>query len=265
MSARGLRLAAAVTVLAGVSVGASGAGSTTPAVVVPAAIESSGAHAPGTGREAKPRPADAAGSFSAAAWSATDLGTLNPSILELALGAARCAAAVGAVEAPATLTIIDYSRASTEPRLWVLDLQRGRLLYEELVSHGQGSGGNFATAFSNTPDSHQTSLGLFVTDDTYVGRNGYSLRLNGLEPGVNDRARERAIVMHGAPYVNAGITRSLGRLGRSHGCPAVREPVARELIDRVKGGGLLFAYYPDPSWLDSSRFLNRCPSVAAGE
>ena len=90
------------------------------------------------------------------------------------------------------------------------------------------------------------------------GRNGYSLKLDGLEPGFNDRARERAIVMHGAPYVNDEIAKGLGRLGRSHGCPAVREPIARELIDRVKGGSLVFAYYPDTDWLETSKFLSSC-------
>jgi hypothetical protein len=133
------------------------------------------------------------------------------------------------------------------------------VLYHELVAHGQGSGGNRATQFSNAPDSHQTSLGLFLTDTTYVGRNGYSLRLDGLDRGFNDRARERAIVMHGAAYVNDDITHPLGRLGRSHGCPAVREAIAHELIDRVKGGGLLFAYYPDPAWLNHSKYLTSCP------
>jgi len=97
-----------------------------------------------------------------------------------------------------------------------------------------------------------------VTEETYVGQNGYSLRLNGLDRGFNDRARERSIVMHGARYVNAQVAQSLGRLGRSWGCPAVREGIARELIDHVKDGGLLFAYYPDRRWLASSRFLGDC-------
>jgi hypothetical protein len=192
------------------------------------------------------------------AWSDAELGRLDARVLSLALGATRCAASRGV--GGDTLTIIDYSKASTEPRLWVLDLDDRLLLYEELVAHGQGSGDNFATKFSNTPDSHQTSLGLFRTHTTYVGRNGYSLRLDGLEPGFNDRAEERAIVMHGAPYVNANISKSLGRLGRSHGCPAVRAPIARQLIDRVKGGSLVFAYYPDAHWLKSSTFLNGCGS-----
>jgi hypothetical protein len=201
---------------------------------------------------------DARLAFKADAWPDAAVARIDPEVLRLALLASQCATASGAVRNPATLTIIDYSKASVEPRLWVLDLRSRALVYEELVSHGQGSGGDRATRFSNQPDSHQTSLGLYVTEQPYVGRNGYSLRLDGLDKGFNDRARERAIVMHGAPYVNVGITKSLGRLGRSHGCPAVRDEVARELIDRVKGGSLLFAYYPDPEWLRSSKFLGDC-------
>lgn len=212
-----------------------------------------------------PRPDAAGGALNAslglAAWDPTETVAIDRRVLSLALGAARCAVATRTAVNPATLTIIDYSKPSTEPRLWVLDLVQRAVVYEELVSHGQGSGGNLATAFSNTPESHQSSLGLFLTDTTYVGQNGYSLRLDGLERGFNDRARERAIVMHGAPYVNASIGKSLGRLGRSHGCPAVRESVARELIDRVKGGSLLFAYYPDREWLSRSSFINRCPAA----
>jgi hypothetical protein len=204
------------------------------------------------------RGSDTASAFALDNWSGSEVGRISPKVLKLALAASQCAIRTGAVSDPTTLTVIDYSKASTEPRLWVLDLETRKLLYEELVSHGQGSGENFATQFSNLPDSHQTSIGLFVTDTTYVGRNGYSLRLDGLDRGFNDRARERAIVMHGAPYVNSQITRSLGRLGRSHGCPAVREVVARELIDRVKGGSLVFSYYPDQKWLQSSKYLGSC-------
>ena len=202
--------------------------------------------------------ADELSSFDVAAWAPSEIGHIDAAVLKLALKASRCATVSGDVEDPATLTIIDYSRPSVEPRLWVLDLATRELLYEELVAHGQGSGGNLPTKFSNAADSHQTSLGLFVTDTTYVGRNGYSLRLDGLDRGFNNRARERAIVMHGAPYVNTSITRSLGRLGRSHGCPAVRDAVARELIDRVKSGSLVFSYYPDAEWLKTSKYLGGC-------
>jgi hypothetical protein len=202
--------------------------------------------------------ASAAMSFALADFDRTELGTLETDVLEMALGAASCAVKTGTVKAPRTLTVIDYSRPSTQPRLWVLDLNSKELIYEELVAHGQGTGLNMATKFSNENESHQTSLGLFVTQDTYVGKNGYSLRLEGLDRGFNDRARERAIVMHGAPYVSDEFVRANGRLGRSWGCPAVSDAVAKKLIDRVKGGGLVFSYYPDAEWLKSSKYLGGC-------
>ena len=184
--------------------------------------------------------------------------SLSTSVLKLALNAGACAQSRGEVGNDRLLTVIDYSRASTDPRLWVLDLVHEQVLFEEFVAHGRGSGDNYATRFSNADGSHQTSLGLFRTADTYVGSNGYSLRLDGLEPGVNDRARERAIVMHGAPYVSDMQLRDVGRLGRSHGCPALRPAIARTLIDTIKQGSLVFAYYPDEQWLRASRFLNGC-------
>ena len=201
--------------------------------------------------------------LSAHAWSAGERGTINQDVFELALGAVTCAVRSGSIEDPSTLTVIDYSRPSTAKRLWVFDLREQSLLYEELVAHGQGSGENLATSFSNEPDSHQSSLGLFLTEDTYVGKNGYSLRLRGLDEGFNDRAYERAIVMHGAPYVSDEVARTNGRLGRSWGCPALREGVARAIIDRVKGAGLVFAYYPDSGWLESSKYLGDCSALAA--
>ena len=187
-----------------------------------------------------------------------DSRSLDRNVLRLALNAAACAREVGAVSADRLLTVIDYSRASTQPRLWVLDLEREQVLFEELVAHGRGSGENYATSFSNAEGSHQTSLGLFRTADTYVGSNGYSLRLDGLEAGINDRARDRAIVMHGAPYVSEDHLRAVGRLGRSYGCPALRTAIARTVIDTIKDGSLVFAYYPDQQWLRGSRFLNGC-------
>ena len=189
-------------------------------------------------------------------WSAADLGGINPKVFALALEAASSAITRGQVAAPSTLTVIDYSKPSTEPRMWVYDLRSRALLFQELVSHGRGSGKTMSTTFSNKAESNMTSLGLFRTAETYVGHNGYSLRLDGLERGVNDHARDRAIVIHGAPYVDAATAKANGYLGRSLGCPAVRPAVARQLIDAVKGGGLLFAYYPDPTWLSSSDFLN---------
>ena len=181
---------------------------------------------------------------------------LSSDVLNLALAATSCAAASGAIDAPPTLTLIDYSRPSAEPRLWVFDLATGDLLFKELVAHGKNTGENLAVKFSNEMESRQTSLGLFVTDDTYMGSNGYSLRLDGLDVGFNDRARDRAIVMHGAPYVNEALAATQGRIGRSWGCPALRTAIAAKVIDRIRGGGVVFSYYPDQEWLKSSRFLN---------
>ena len=176
--------------------------------------------------------------------------------LSLALGAVRCAVRSGDIDLPKTLTLIDYSKPSVEPRLFVYDLATGTLLFKELVAHGKNTGDNFATRFSDDMNSRQSSIGLFVAADTYIGSNGYSLRLDGLEPGFNTHARERAIVMHGAPYVNTRFAAAQGRIGRSWGCPALREAVAHQVIDTVKGGGVIFSYYPDQTWLKASRFLN---------
>ena len=187
--------------------------------------------------------------------SATAAGVSNDA-LTLALSAIRCAVTSGDIEMPKTLTLIDYSKPSVEPRLWVYDLATGKMLFKELVAHGKNTGDNMATSFSDTLNSRQSSIGLFVTDDTYVGSNGYSLRLDGLEPGFNTHARERAIVMHGAPYVSTQFASAQGRIGRSWGCPALREAVARQVIDTIRGGGVIFSYYPDQAWLKSSRFLN---------
>lgn len=203
-------------------------------------------------------PARVANNVTATRVEFASIGGIAPAVLDLALRATACAAQSQAAT-PSTLTVIDYSLPSTEKRLWVFDLAERRLLYEELVAHGSGSGMGVATAFSNTPDSHQSSLGLFVTDSAYVGRNGYSLRMDGLDEGFNDRARERAIVIHGAPYVDETLSRKQGRIGRSWGCPAVRPQIARDLIDRVAGGGFVFAYYPDEEFLQRSKYL-QCPT-----
>ena len=200
--------------------------------------------------------AGTAAAFSPSTWANAEHGDIDPKVFALALEAAGSAVEHGQAKDPGTLTVIDYSKPSTEKRMWVYDLHTHALLFDELVSHGRGSGKTSATSFSNDPSSNKTSLGLFRTAETYVGHNGYSLRLDGLEPGINSNARDRAIVVHGAPYVNAATAKANGYLGRSLGCPAVRPGVAHSLIDAIKGGGLVFAYYPDPAWLKSSALLN---------
>jgi hypothetical protein len=188
---------------------------------------------------------------------------ISSDVLQLAVNAVSCAVNSGAIDTPRTLTVIDYSLPSTEPRLWVFDVPSGKVLFKELVAHGRNTGDNMATSFSDAMNSRQSSLGLFVTRDPYVGSNGYSLRLDGLEPGFNAHALERAIVMHGAPYVDASLAKQQGRIGRSWGCPALREAIARDIIDTVRGGGVIFSYYPDDKWLSSSRFLN-CGKLRSG-
>jgi hypothetical protein len=182
---------------------------------------------------------------------------LDRKVLALALRARECARVAGVTGSGAErLAVIDYTLPSTEKRLWIFDLGRGTLLHAEHVAHGRGSGDNMATRFSNVEGSFQSSLGLFATAETYTGENGYSLRMDGLEPGINDAARERLLVMHGADYVDLAQARRQGRLGRSWGCPAVRAEVARVVIDDLRDGQLLFAYARDASWLNGSRFLH---------
>ena len=181
---------------------------------------------------------------------ASGVSGLSPRVFSMALDAMASARARGIDGRDDLLTIIDYSLPSTQPRLWVLDLENGKVLYHELVAHGSGSGDNYATRFSNNNDSHQTSLGLFVTGGTYEGGNGYSLKLRGLDKGFNDRAEERHIVMHGAWYVSREHARAQGRLGRSWGCPALSEQSARPVIDTIKGGTFVFSYASaDPAWM----------------
>ena len=180
---------------------------------------------------------------------------IDPKVLALALEATECAVSGDAAARPARLAVIDYTRPSTTRRLWLFDLEKGSLLKHDYVAHGRGSGGNVPTRFSNVEGSYQSSIGLFAGAETYQGENGYSLRLDGLEPGINDLARERLLVMHGADYVDPVQGQRQGRLGRSWGCPALRPEVTREVIDALKDGQLLFAYARDAAWLEGSRFF----------
>ena len=190
---------------------------------------------------------------------------LSPKVLAMALDAVACAKARGVSGRDDLLTVIDYSLPSTQPRLWVLDLERGEVLFHELVAHGSGSGDNYATRFSNVMDSRQTSLGLFRTAGTYEGGNGYSLKLQGLDEGFNDRAEERHIVMHGAWYVSPEHARSQGRLGRSWGCPALSETSARPVIDTIKGGTFVFSYSGTGEWYQkASTSSNACAAPSPG-
>lgn len=154
------------------------------------------------------------------------------------------------------LTIIDYSKPSSQKRLFVLDMETGKILFNSLVAHGRRSGCDYATEFSNKAESHKSSLGFYITLDTYVGSNGYSLKLKGCEKGINDKAYNRAIVMHGADYVSERFISENGYLGRSYGCPAVPVSLSAKIIDVIKGGTCMFLYYPSKKYISQSKILN---------
>ncbi len=153
------------------------------------------------------------------------------------------------------LAIIDYTLPSNEPRLWVIDTRTDSVVANDYVAHGWASGGTWAAWFSNRWGSNQSSLGVFLTGDAYLGVRGLSLRLDGLEPGINDRARARGLVLHGSPFVNAERA-SHGGLGRTEGCPAVPMSSARRLVNLLQGGAVVFAWYPDPGFLARSRYVD---------
>lgn len=154
------------------------------------------------------------------------------------------------------ITVIDFTKPSTEERLYVIDLKNKKLLFSSYVSHGKNSGTNYATTFSNIKGSNQSSLGFYVTEGTYQGRNGYSLLLDGLERGINDKAKERAIVIHGADYANPSVIASSGRLGRSQGCPALPRELTKPIIDTIKEGSLLYIYADRDEYLFKSPVLS---------
>lgn len=154
------------------------------------------------------------------------------------------------------ICIIDYDQPSTADRLYIINLESRKLLYNTLVAHGKFSGENTAESFSNDPKSQKSSLGFFVTAGTYCGKHGYSLALQGIDTNFNDRAFRRDIVVHGADYVSKDFIKKCGRLGRSWGCPAVPRSMSKNIIDTIKNGCCLFIYYRDQKYLDASKYLD---------
>lgn len=160
------------------------------------------------------------------------------------------------------LTIADFSQPSNKKRLFVIDLKKQVLLFNTFVSHGRNSGTAVATNFSNAPESFKSSLGFYVTGDTYKGQHGYSLRLQGEEEGINDNAMSRGIVMHSAAYVSEQIAKMQGYIGRSLGCPAIPEKVHKQIIQVIKNGSCMFLYSPDKSYMANSKMLAPDTTVA---
>lgn len=153
------------------------------------------------------------------------------------------------------VTIIDFSKPSTEKRFYTIDLAEQKIKYHTYVAHGRNTGENMAKKFSNIPHSNQSSLGFYVTGETYVGSKGYSLRLDGMEKAFNDKIRSRAVVIHAAPYATESWIRKYGRLGRSQGCPALPPHLSREVIDTIKDKTAIFTYFPDKDYLNASQYL----------
>lgn len=160
------------------------------------------------------------------------------------------------------ITIIDFTLPSTQKRMFVLDLVNKKVLFHSIVSHGRNSGENYATSFSNRHGSYQSSLGFYLTDQTYMGSNGYSLILDGLEKGINDQARARAVVMHGADYCSENVIKSNGRLGRSYGCPALPREINESVINTIKNGSVLYIYANNKEYMTTSTILQGTNYIA---
>ncbi|MCH9763534.1 MAG: murein L,D-transpeptidase catalytic domain family protein [Gammaproteobacteria bacterium] len=179
---------------------------------------------------------------------------LDTKILKYALIAYQKALSAGLTKKP-ILTVVDYSKPSSEQRLWVFDVNQEKLLFNTHVAHGQNSGGITPTHFSNQVSSKESSLGTYVTLETYMGSNGYSLNLKGLEKGINDNAYTRRVVVHGANYVEPNYIKSIGHAGRSWGCLAVAKTLSKSFINLIKDGSVIFAYYPDKQYISHSHYL----------
>jgi len=160
------------------------------------------------------------------------------------------------------ISIVDFSQPSSKKRLFVIDLEQYKVVFNTYVAHGMNSGKEYAEQFSNRPESNQSSLGFYETMDTYNGKNGYSLHLQGLEKGINDNADNRAIVMHGAEYVSEETIQSLGYLGRSWGCPAIPEKLHKPIINKIKNGTCLFIYSPNKNYFIHSQILKEATAMA---
>ena len=154
------------------------------------------------------------------------------------------------------LTIVDFSFSSTKERMWVIDMENKKVVLQTLVSHGMNSGTEYAKSFSNQNESFKSSLGFFITGETYNGKHGISLKLDGQEYGLNDNARERAVVVHGADYVSKKLANRQGYIGRSQGCPAVAPEVAKKLINTIKNKSVLFIYHPTRKYVNKSRLVS---------
>lgn len=196
--------------------------------------------------------------MAAASYERLNLGQLGLSheAFNLAIEGMERLQQAGRIANDRIISIVDFSLPSSQKRLFIIDLEVQRILFRTYVAHGQRSGTVYAKLFSNKPESHQSSPGFYLTAGTYNGGNGYSMQLIGLDKGINDKAFQRAIVMHGAPYVHEGLVKSQGYIGRSHGCPAVSEKLNKPIIETIKNGTVLFIYPGTRDYARKSTVLN---------
>lgn len=180
---------------------------------------------------------------------------LNPEVIHMALSGFNKLKADNKILNSGIITIVDFSQSANNKRLYIIDLQSGKILFNTWVAHGRNTGEEYAKIFSNKPNSYQSSLGFYITGNTYSGKHGLSLKLKGMEQGINDQAESRAIVIHGADYVSEEFIRKAGRLGRSQGCPAVCPELTEPIINLIQGGTCLFIYYPEKNYLASSGLI----------
>lgn len=179
----------------------------------------------------------------------------NISVFEKAVGGYTKLDEAGKVSNP-LLTVIDFNLSSKRKRMWILNMDTKEVVFNTYVAHGRNTGGEFANQFSNKVNSHQSSLGFYVTGETYYGKNGLSLFIDGMEKKFNSKARERYVVIHGADYAEPEFINRYGRLGRSYGCPAVPNNIANDLIHKIKGKSVVFIHKSNEDYLKNSAFLN---------
>ncbi|MCP9198429.1 murein L,D-transpeptidase catalytic domain family protein [Gramella sp. GC03-9] len=188
-------------------------------------------------------------------FSLNNLSVPKMSVFEKAISGYTKLDEAGKVANP-LLTIVDFDLSSTEKRLWILNMETREVVFNTFVAHGKNTGLEFADNFSNTVNSNQSSLGFYVTGETYYGKNGLSLFIDGMEKKFNSNARKRYVVIHGADYAEPEFINRYGRLGRSLGCPAVPNKIAKELINRIKGESVVYIHKNDPNYLKSSNYLS---------
>lgn len=181
---------------------------------------------------------------------------LSKNVFQLALKGYKKLKSISEISRDGILSIVDFSKPSNKKRLYILDLNNQEILLNTLVAHGRSSGMTYANSFSNKPSSNKSSLGFYRTLNSYWGEKGYALKLKGEEPGINDKAYARNIVVHGSDYAEESFIRSTGHLGRSLGCPAVPEKDTKKVIDYIKDGSCLFIYHPTKQYLKKSRLVN---------